>query len=81
MPTTRELWEMARSLPVVFQYPVLVALFDLHPLGYFLSLGLKKYHCLSPVCRIDFSVQEKKKKKYKGTSIQSQEHTPPNGII
>jgi len=42
-----------RSFPVAFQYPCLVALFDLAPLGYFLSLGLKKNHCLSPVFNID----------------------------
>lgn len=36
------------SVPVAFQYPDAAALFGLAPLGYFLSLGLKKYHSFSP---------------------------------
>lgn len=37
------------SFPVAFQYPAPVALFVLNPVGYFLSLKLKKYHSLSPI--------------------------------
>lgn len=36
------------SVPVAFQYPDAAALFGRAPLGYFLSLGLKKYHSFSP---------------------------------
>ncbi|RDY13820.1 hypothetical protein CR513_01203, partial [Mucuna pruriens] len=36
------------SVPVAFQYPEVAALFGLAPFGYFLSLGLKKYHSSSP---------------------------------
>jgi len=35
---------MILSLPVAFQYPASVALFDLLPLGYLRSLGAKKNH-------------------------------------
>lgn len=35
---------MALSLPVAFQKPAVVALFVRVPVGYFLSLWLKKYH-------------------------------------
>uniref|UniRef100_A0A2P2NCA7 Uncharacterized protein n=1 Tax=Rhizophora mucronata TaxID=61149 RepID=A0A2P2NCA7_RHIMU len=34
----------ALSLPVAFQKPAMVALLVLVPVGYFLSLWLKKYH-------------------------------------
>lgn len=36
------------SVPVAFQYPTPAALLGLSPFGYFLSLGLKKYHSSSP---------------------------------
>nr|AFK43881.1 unknown [Lotus japonicus] len=39
---------MVLSVPVAFQYPEAAALFGLAPFGYFLSLGLKKYHSFSP---------------------------------
>lgn len=35
------------SIPVAFQYPDFVALFDLFPFGYFTSLVLKKYFSCS----------------------------------
>jgi hypothetical protein len=36
--------KMALSRPVAFQNPAVVARFVLVPVGYFLSLWLKKYH-------------------------------------
>ena len=39
---------MVLSVPVAFQYPEAAALFGLAPFGYLRSLGLKKYHSLSP---------------------------------
>ena len=36
------------SVPVAFQYPDPAARFGLAPFGYFLSLGVKKYHSFSP---------------------------------
>lgn len=43
-----ELVMMGLSVPVAFQYPEAAARLGLTPFGYFLSLGLKKYHSLSP---------------------------------
>lgn len=49
------------SVPVAFQYPEAAALFGLNPFGYFLSLGLKKYHSSSP--NKDFSAQSQEEEK------------------
>ena len=43
---------MGLSAPVAFQYPDPAARFGLDPLGYFLSLGEKKYHSFSPYSAI-----------------------------
>ena len=49
---------MGLSVPVAFQLPKPAALLGLTPLGYFLSLGVKKYHSSSP--NKAFSVRKKK---------------------
>jgi hypothetical protein len=46
------------SFPVDFQYPALVALLVLNPLGYFLSRGPKKYHSGSLLGKNDFSAKQ-----------------------
>lgn len=43
---------MHLSLPVAFQNPAFVALLALEPVGYFLSLWLKKYHSFCGVAPI-----------------------------
>jgi len=52
-------WQLTLlSFPVDFQYPALVALLVLNPLGYFLSRGPKKYHSGSLLGRKDFSTRQ-----------------------
>lgn len=45
------------SIPVAFQQPEAAIRLGLNPFGYFLSLGVKKYHSSSP--NNDFSVRQK----------------------
>lgn len=62
MPTRLFLEYMALSLPVAFQNPAFVALFVRVPVGYFLSLWLKKYHSFcSSVPSLHKSVYNDKK--------------------
>ena len=48
MPTLLPSVVITLSVPVAFQYPDPATRLGREPFGYFLSLGLKKYHSFSP---------------------------------
>jgi hypothetical protein len=62
MPTTARVAGLrtSRSLPVAFQYPVLVARFVRDPVAYLRSLKLKKYHSLAVSLAASASADRKK---------------------
>jgi hypothetical protein len=58
---------MILSLPVAFQYPASVALFDLLPLGYLRSLGAKKNHSGSSDRISDLSAHTQSRRQRSGS--------------
>jgi hypothetical protein len=52
----------SRSLPVAFQYPVLVARFVRDPVAYLRSLKLKKYHSVA----VSFAASDDREEKIDG---------------
>jgi len=63
---------MGLSVPVAFQYPEEAALLGLAPFGYFLSLGLKKYHSCSPNVALPKKHRNTKIQKIKNIATQKQ---------